>query len=336
MFQSTTNVYRRALTVTVLVAMSSSVSLGAAVHLAGVADFYQHAKGFQGVSNGNPMPVPPDARPAPLQPAYDNGNWWEKGGGWCLTTAWVNALYYWSNNGAPGLFDHSNHGGVHAGKTWQERFAYVNEDLAITAAKNITPVPASGGACAYTDDVKQYCAKWGYTATIEQYIFSVDANRIIKVANDGTATYMPFEATMLKLFADSITANKTPILYMQGITTAGSWWDGSFHAVTGEGVDLANSKVWFADPNDTPYGANWGVNYKGTDKVPVGADASFGSAKFREDGRTWADGAFAGTAITRLFVLSVPTPGTATLLTLAGVLAFARRRVPVAPVSDRC
>ncbi len=326
MLHSHVNLCRRALALSALVGLFAGSAPAAELHLAGVADFYQHAKSFQGVSTGDPYPTPPDAKPGPLEPGYANGNWWEKGGGWCLTTAWVDALYYWSKNGAPGVFDHSNHAGVHAGKSWQERFAYANEDLAITAAKNRTPVPDAGGSCAYTDDVKQYCDRWGFTATIDEYQFNVGLNRIVKYASDGAATIMPATATMLSIYAGALTANLTPILYMQGITTAGSWWDGSFHAVAGEGVDAANGKVWFADPNDTPYGSNWGVNYKGGDKVPVGADATFGSAKFRDDGRTWADGPFLGTAVTRVFVMSIPTPGTGALLSLAGVLAFPRRR----------
>src|SRR6266545_5900115 len=102
-----------------------------------LADFYQHQK--SGSDPARPFGIPalaPNDPPAPLQPGYTNGNWWEDGGGWCCIAAFTNSFYFLDKHGFPGLFDHSNLDPVvgppfHAGRTWQERMAYAIEDLAI-------------------------------------------------------------------------------------------------------------------------------------------------------------------------------------------------------------
>ena len=285
---------------------AAGVANAAAFHQAGIADMYQHQKSFQG-EYPKPGAVPPvvfatDPKPAPLAAGYSNANWWEPDGGWCLTTAWVDTLYYWGQKGYTKLWDHSNLGAAHQGKNWQERFAYVNEDLAIIAATRAGVAATDGGSCAYPVDVKKYADNYGLTATIDTY--QIQAGKVAYFPDSAAGGhFLDPSVTLLAVADEAIRAGKTVILYMEGVVP-GAWWSGSFHAVALEGVDLATREVWFADPNDTQYGKNWGFGYKAGDNVPVGADATFGSATLKADGRTWDGGSFAGSSLTNLFIMS--------------------------------
>ena len=195
---------------------ASASSFGAAVHMAGIADFYQHQKSFQGTYPGTD-PFKTDPLPAPLKPAYDNKNWWENDGGWCLTTAWTDTLYYWSQKNAPNLFDHTAMGAEHKGKSWLDRFNYMNEDLAIIAGARFggTVPTTTGGACANDADVRTYASKYGYTATIDTYQYQAGSGRIGKFP-DGAAsgTLLPAATTMLDIMNAALGAGKTVVMIM--------------------------------------------------------------------------------------------------------------------------
>jgi len=132
------------------------------------------------------------------------------------------------------------------------------------------------------------------------------------------------------------------IEYPTGTDCAGkAWWCGSYHIVTGAGVerDAAQMRLWFADPNNTFHGADWGHPYTNMDLLPVPdvtdpADIAryYEEAALMADGRTFATGPYAGTTITRVFTTSpraVPEPSTLLLVvfgcTALGIVAGKRR-----------
>lgn len=327
----------------VLLAMSGQASQAAVTYKADVPDFYQHQKSFQTKWDWR-KPDPygtPDAKPATLAPSYTGNNWWESTGGWCSTTAWVNALYHADVKlGAKGLFDHSNGhlSGMpeHAGKTWQQRFAYANEDLAITAGKAFG---AADGACAWPEHVRTYADNWGVGIKIEE--FNLNAGKVQTRDKTGGA-YADASSKYSSLFDVAKQRMNDGIMVMIIRGKADAWWDGSFHAVTLAGIDAAANLLAFSDPNDTFRGADWGHSYQGTDAIPV--DNNYYGTLTLADGKTVGDhkatyyddvtkkfveqavNAYNGTIVSDIFLLTVPGPGPAMLALMGGVLAFRRRR----------
>ena len=109
-----------------------------------------------------------------------------------------------------------------------------------------------------------------------------------------------------------------------GTPTAGAWWGGSYHQVTGAGYNNdGTNTVYYADPNNAgsgAAGANWGHPYAGAAPLPVGA-AFYDSGRMNADG-TFSTGAYAGSSFTRFDVFfAVPEPGSFVITIVSGCLA---------------
>lgn len=325
---------------------------GAVVRRGDTPRFYQHQQGFQGVFPGAMPPVPwapptpPDAAPAPLQPGYNNGNWWENGGGWCSVTAWVNALYYWDKNGYAGLYDHTNLGGQHVAQppppvgppapwTWSHRFAYANEDLGIDA-----------GYCALGDSVKDYISKhagagvggatgYGYSNALasgfHRYRWDDTAGKVMETT-DGMSRDTGY-TSMFQFYYDTMinTGNSVVMKIKSGPTSPNDWlgWGANinYHVITGVGVEqnLALGRTMHvSDPDRGKNAAHWGSPYLRTDPLPIGAGLDT-VLSVGADGRTiGAAGDFPGAQIDEIYTL--PEPSTLSLLALGGAAALRRRR----------
>jgi len=309
-----------------LAAASGAPTLAAPVYIPHVSDFYQHQQSLQAIwptVPATPYPGPPAAAPAAA--GYANGNWWEPDGGWCRTTAWVNAIYSWDARGKEGLFDRSERPGAPAAdmnKTWLERFAYCNEELAIASGG----LPGVGGGCATPPHILAYAAAAGYGATtIDTYKWDAVNKEVDRETPAGDVKAGKKFENIIRKF---ITRPNQPSIVIQINDAANPnpawWWSGSFHALTIAGVDDVTERLYWSDPNNTPYGQNWGVPFPATDPVPVGA-AHYDSGFLGLDGRTFITGNYTGAQIEKMWVMRVPTPGAAALLGFAA-LALARRK----------
>jgi hypothetical protein len=338
-------------------------------------DFYQHQKsGSDPAKAYNAPDLAPSDPPNPLRPGYTNPDWWEDGGGWCCIAAFTNSFYFLDKHGAPGLFDHSNLDPVvgppfHGGRTWQERMAYAIEDLAIdTFGLQLGGDPDGGGPRTRSavdggpqHTIPDFLAKYGYGPDKLLYSeFFLDGGNVVR--SDGAsicgtdvcipppaATPTPFtslfdvyyqellrsEDVVFRIEYPAGTVDPTKSCADQGLP----WWCFSYHMVTGAGVerDATMRKLWFADPNNTLHGVDWGHPYTNADKLPIPdltdpADIAryYEMVMLRADERTLDTGPYAGTMITRVFTTSpIPEPSTF-LLWVTGVagcgMALWRRR----------
>lgn len=341
----------------IALAGAASTSPAAITWLGGapsIPDYYQHQLANQGRAiNPNPLPVPGGAVPG--GPNYDQTTfWWEgyhdatgarKGGGWCATTAWVDAIKYWDDNGYRGLVDRTGQGGAHAGKNWLEQFTYTNGALALTE-------DAGDGGCAWVSSVRSYVRASTVTATVPagvdplihrfmwkggavQTITSAEGNEWKTNANLTGAAAPQFGSmwdTLKFALAQGYTAvikiGESPDRGPTGDTNNDHWW-GNFHVLTMAGLDLANGRAYFADPNDAfRAGANasgWGVPYAAGDGLPVGA-GHYGEYRMSPDWRTFASGPYTGSSIEQVYLMKVPAPGPVALAGLGGLLLARRRR----------
>jgi hypothetical protein len=336
---STVNRCVRSVSLIVFVLSAASGTTSAAVtYKAGVPDYYQHQKSLQTTWDWkkDPYPGPPDAIPSPLKPSYTGKNWWESTGGWCSTTAWVNALSYADTKlGATGLFDHSKGhlSGLpehSAPRTWQEKFAYANEDLAIRAGSG------TDGACAWPQHIRSYADSWGVGLKVEEFDFSGGK---VRTKDTTGGAYTDASSKYSSLFDVASKRMNDGIMVMIIRGAADAWWGGtgggSFHALTLSGIDAAGKLLAFSDPNDTFRGANWGYSYTGTDALPT--DSSYYGTLTLNDGLTVGNHRatyggvekavdyYNGTIVSDIFLLTVPGPG-AGVLALAGTIIASRRR----------
>jgi hypothetical protein len=314
-----------------------------------LASFYQHQKSDQKVG-APPVPYQTDPPPAPLAAGYNqtwdhdgnaltpdvSRNWWESGGGWCGTTAWIDSFHYWDRNGFSGVFDHTALGPEHANKDWLERFTYANEDLAIRAGAG------AGGGCATAPNhdrdrtpgtlIPTYLGDYGYGADKLVYAeYYWDAGKVKQRTPAPTGGGKDVEtafATMFDLYYEELLRSEDVVVIMEGL---GAWWWSpgvtGFHVVTGGGIDVdaGARRLWFADPDRGDGGSGWGFPYDSTDPLPVGR-ASFIEGTLAADGRTWATGPYVGARIVEIHTVSpVPEPS-AYLLVGLGVLAVLVRR----------
>ncbi len=309
-------------------------------------DMYQHQKSGPKAwfEAGYAAPNPP---PAPLAPGYTTPDWWEPTGGWCGTTAWSNSIYHWSTRGGgrrAGLVDHHQLPNTHAKydavavRPWQDRFAYVNEDLAISGG---------GFGCATTGRVRSYVDEYipdaGLKLTLDEYEFAPTGGPggtpIVKKYPNGGAPVDTTYTSMFEAYADLLPGNASVVIEITYDTppATGPWWRNSFHFITGGGVDAATKGVYFADPNNTfwdlgtdparPYG--WGYSYQPnvgdpryTADIPI--STSYYQLGTTANGRMFDSGPYVGASIVGLYTL-VPEPATLALL-VAGACLAARRR----------
>lgn len=342
-----------------LALVASSGALAAPTWLGGsakVPDYYQHQLSNQGrAASPSPLPVPPDAVPGAANYAQDKF-WWEgytdstgarKGGGWCGTTAWLDAIGYWDKSGYKGLVDRSDKGGVHAGKNWVEQMTYSNSELSLT-------VDATDGGCAWSSQALTYIKNntktartpAGIDADLEQYMWKNGRVEKIRpgqrefndlldppqaINSDHAAQY----SSMWSVLTDSVSRGYVAMIRIGDSSNAnnnGNWWS-NFHVMTMAGYDGAlgaGAKGYFADPDNSfrsgVTAAGWGVPYAATDPFPTGLNF-YNELKIKADGRTIDGGAYDLSKIDQVWLLRVPTPGSLALLLTSSLLFAARRRV---------
>ena len=237
-----------------------------------IPDFYQHQKSGSNAANipykfptgANPVP-----RPATFTPGYANPtdrSWWEWGynpdtagstgggaGGWCCIAAFTNAFYYWDVHGFSGLF---NHGGV---EPLLNRANYAIEDLAI----DFFDMNGTGAST-----IPQFMDFYlpGGRPTYSEYF--LDGGQVKKSNNpsacgfglicDPAASTNTGFTSLFDFYKSQINAKNSVLVYIEPGAGTTAWWT-NFHVVTGAGFD--NNILYFADPNDTARGTNWGAQY---------------------------------------------------------------------------
>lgn len=317
-------------------------------------DFYQHQRASQALSNGVPIPGAPDMPPAPLVPRYNpaaNVNWWEDGGGWCATTAWTNAFYQQQRrlpNDAFRLWDRSQpprNGGdpavapADAGRSWIQRMAYANEEVAIHAGAG-----PGGGGCISPAGVQTYLTGRMFSFQMVCYFYddARPAGQRVRVRQPGGGDVAdPNHATLFDLYRDLMRTDSSVVMELERQPGDNPQWWGNFHVVTGAGASLTANTMWFADPNNTFRGDNWGRRYRdagelspnpGEPAVPVGGDVfpdqlrDYSMASLAADGRTFTNGTYQGSRIAEIWTLRIPSPSTASVGVMLTVLTLRRRR----------
>lgn len=337
-----------------LSAAMTAPTLGQAVFQPHSPDFYQHQRSNQALNDGlMGIPNAPDAPPAgnPTPARYNpaaNINWWENGGGWCATTAWTNALYQqqrlhpneafrlWDRSQAPRNMMDPPVAAGDAGHSWIQRMSYANEDVAIFAAGGV------GGGCITPFGMQLYLDSRMFTYQMVCYSYDParPAGQRVRIQQpDGSTVADPNHATLLDLYRETMRTDTSLVMEISPGTNQ-QWW-GNFHVLSGAGASLTDNSIWFADPNDTFRGANWGRRYRDAGEmtpnmdepaVPVGGDIfpdqlrDYTRATLDVDGRTFTNGPYVGSRITNIWTLRVPTPSSGVIACLFGIGAIRRRR----------
>lgn len=181
---------------------------------------------------------------------------WEKTGGWCQTTAYLNALYGWKVGGYDTLPD-----AITTNATWLGSAA---STLKTMAADWFTPTMSGplerwlksrpGGKVGLDGGVQ---------GLMEVRVFSNTGGKLTYQSwglnSDNTKRKLPGKAqdlTVLQAATDAFVNNRSVIYTLQnsspppGPQNDGLWWaNGSYHCVTMAGVDVNLNKIWFADPD---------------------------------------------------------------------------------------
>lgn len=275
---------------TIVALLTVASAWTAAIYRADLPNFYQHQKAFQGqypdqnadgtwtVPEANPLPNPPD----PLQAAPDYNspkNWWERGGGWCCTTAVSDMLYalqkdyfpqdpnlYWGpgETGARSWFEYQNYG---IEKFYFDFFKTANTFEDILVNRGFGPdriiyqeyFVDGAGKVELSDSPTRFCG--------------------VCAPGSGTVAF----ANMHDLYDSVPTTGSYIALNVVSSSLSdeeqdrrGIWWN--YHVIVGAGIDLANDFIYIADPNRNNTGSNrgvgpnagigWGHPYASTDAFP--------------------------------------------------------------------
>ncbi|MDJ0729134.1 MAG: PEP-CTERM sorting domain-containing protein [Crocosphaera sp.] len=238
-------------------------------------DFYQHQKAgpdVQTEDESKVVPGFPSAAPKPGNvPSYDLiPNWWEKNGGWCCVTAFVNSFYFLEKNyGYHGLFTRT--GGET--KNWLEQMIYAIEDFAEDFFFGGLPALPPG------EDPDDYDFRARHLRKIEEESkqklensgkkpksplsysrFVESGGQVVRGTYDNKgklALVKDVSSTFSSLFEAyhaELCRSEDVTVRFEGTSIEGDpWWEGSFHVVTGAGVadckDNTNKMFWFADPD---------------------------------------------------------------------------------------
>jgi len=311
-------------------------------------DFYQHQKAGplvnvpnEALNFTNPVPQPATV------PSYDVGpTWWENGGGWCCVTAFVNSFYYLEKHfGYDGFFTRT---GEPAGTTWQQEMIFAIEDFAkefiINGTRDIPEYVRKLETESRTKiKDKGEAARPGLTYSE----FTLDSGKIMDQMDDGKGNLLPaFDVTatfgsLFGVYHDELCRSEDVTLRLTdplGVT--GAWWSGSFHVVTGAGVedcsDKTKMKIWFADPdkrNEIKDGAYTDTKIREPYPVGAGVPLPIGQTNYElvtvdADGNI-TDGLYKGAKIVKITAISpIPEPSTWLLLSsgLVGLVLWNRKR----------
>ena len=272
-----------------------------------IPDFYQSQ--FAGA----------DPDPDPLKPGYTGGNWWQKTGGWCGPTAFVDCMYYWGKNGYAGLYPTG-------GQDWLQNMRYAIEDAAIDMKYNTANRDYNGGLEKYIKDLN-YGPEQPYGKNLVHTRYQYDEGTKKVQVNVGGVWKDTAYASMFDLY-------KKQLLDCQDVFMTLLSPDGKLqHEVTGAGLDGANKKLLAADPSDTRYGRA----YTAADPFPVPQNASeyalyYDTLQIKADGRTIDGGDYGGWSIQWLHTVCpcvpLPSPFWSGLALLALLSLLWRSRSP--------
>jgi hypothetical protein len=251
-----------------------------------VPDFYQHQKSGDGANVpgenlgpgfNDPPPTGPAAQPATVPDYATTPNWWEKGGGWCCVAAFVNSFYFLEKAyGIMGLF--TRPGGET--KSWQEQMIFAIEDMAkdigFTDVPSPLAVPTEAGhlrkieaAAKFTNPAVAKHLTYsefevigggvgGGRGTLNEQDADPSGNLLPGIDVSGTYSNSLFEVYRRELCrSEDVTVRIQYRNPHTGMPTSpvgtAPWWSGSYHVMTGAGVedctDPANRVVYVADPD---------------------------------------------------------------------------------------
>ncbi|MGH9719639.1 MAG: hypothetical protein ACRD8O_05465, partial [Bryobacteraceae bacterium] len=259
--------WRQFASILALIAGIERIAGAAPFYLPDVANFYQHQKAFQGqypawnpdgtwkAPNADPLPDPPD--PAEAAAAYNSPkNWWERGGGWCCTTAVSDLLYSIQKNyypTGPALF------WGELGHTW---FEYMNFGIEqfyfdyFAGGKNFATILDDRGFGPTRIRYDEYFVEGGVV------MHANAPSGFCGVCPNGAGTFA--YNSVKDLYLDALANNRYVALNIvsTGLTAAqqdarGIWWN--YHVIAGAGIDVANDLIFIADPNRNNTGSNRGV-----------------------------------------------------------------------------
>jgi len=314
-------------------------------YLPSLPNFYQHQKAFQGQyppqdGAGNwtappgALPDPPD--PLQLAPSYNSTkNWWERGGGWCCTTAVSDMLYsiqttYFSND--PNLF----YGEL--GHTWLEYMNYGIEKFYFDyfkTADNFATILDNRG---FGEDKIHYQEYFVDTTGALLKSAPTDFCGVCATPGGTPSGY----SNMHDLYNATLSQSQYIALDIvsTGVTDTtarGIWWN--YHVIAGAGYDPDKNLIFIADPNRNLTGANkgagnnagigWGHPYTSTDAFP-GTAADFVTYRLNGNKLEAVDPnntAYDGLLVTRAMVLSpIPEPGYGLLVMVLSIVVIQRVR----------
>lgn len=301
----------------------------------GVPDFYQHQ-------------------------CYKTDSEWEKSGGWCWPTAFVNSLFYWDKNGYDNLFDETpgawTDDKIKDGK-WTEDMV---KDMKTNIKETANDLFKKNEKNDYIGSITKILNDRGHPPDklpLQVTMYKWDGGEFIKSYDEiGLNQYRYRSETqytsMFRLYKGELLRCEDILIRLMDTdpNDPQSWWwsgpnyeGGNYHVVTGTGIEFktcqeTKGKIWFADPNDTyhkpgfPKGwddfGNNQYKYKVDDELPFG-QKYYDWAEIGEDG-TILSGYYKDAKIYQILTISpVPEPGTLLLLGsgLAGIIGFGRKKL---------
>jgi len=225
-----------------------------------VADFYQHQ-----FLAGNPGGV----------------SGWEGLGGWCRPTALVDALYTYAVNGYPNLLPV----GINQLNNWQNA-----SGTAIAALRNVQ----GQGVNAFLASSGYGFAKGpgiGKGLVFNQFYVNQTSGAVTYVSASGARQNVP--GTAFDLISRALLRNED-VMVRLGDTQPfnppartrfpNHWWagpnlyGGNFHYVDAAGVDVANQRLYFADPDSNKGSGDANAGWNGTAKDARVAAIRYGAA----------------------------------------------------------
>ena len=193
---------------------------------------------------------------------------WEVGGGWCRPTALVDALYTFAVNGYPNLLPD----GINQLNNWQNASG--------TSIAGLRNVQGQG--------VNMFLAARGYGfaqgpgvgkgLVFNQYYINQTSGAVTYVSASGARRNVP--GTAFDLISQALLRNQDVMVRLGDTQPFGAarprfpnhWWagpniyGGNYHYVDAAGVDMANTRLYFADPDSNKGSGDANAGWNGTTK----------------------------------------------------------------------